>query len=163
MATTSPAAAKAGPPLSPQEGWLSDGHQVPHFGRVLREPLARPALHEPELQNLRRIFPLTWHQSRACTLATLAVPLGCSWIFRPASVSTFSQAAMKGARCTPTPIGTTHSSTITFMVSPGRLPPSWKQLQVAAMSVFPLLVVVHALAATMRRCANFPRVETSGC
>ena len=35
---------------------------------------------------------------------------------------------MVGARCTPTPIGTTHRSTITFMVSPGRLPPSWKQL-----------------------------------
>jgi hypothetical protein len=41
-------------------------------GRVLGEPLARPALHEPELQNVRRLFPLAWHQSRACTLATLS-------------------------------------------------------------------------------------------
>ena len=34
-------------------------------GGVLGEPLARPALHEPERQNLRRLFPVNWHQSRA--------------------------------------------------------------------------------------------------
>ena len=31
--------------------------------RVLGEPLARPALHEPELQNLRRLFPVACHHS----------------------------------------------------------------------------------------------------
>ena len=39
---------------------------------VFREPLTRPALHEPEVQNLLRLFPLAVHQSRACTLATLS-------------------------------------------------------------------------------------------
>ena len=29
-----------------------------------------------------------------CHSPSIAVPLGCSWILRPASVSTFSQAAM---------------------------------------------------------------------
>ena len=41
-------------------------------GRVLGEPLARLGFGKPELQNLRRLFPLAWHQSRACTLATLS-------------------------------------------------------------------------------------------
>ena len=41
-------------------------------GRVLVEPLARLGLGKPELQNLRRLFPLAWPQSRACTLATLS-------------------------------------------------------------------------------------------
>ena len=45
-----------------------------------------------------------------------------------ASVSPFSQAAMEDSRCTPTPIGTTHGSTITFRVTPGGLPPSLKKL-----------------------------------
>jgi hypothetical protein len=41
-------------------------------GRVLGEPLARPALHELEGQNLAGLVALAWHQSRACTLATLS-------------------------------------------------------------------------------------------
>jgi hypothetical protein len=45
-----------------------------------------------------------------------------------ASISTFSQAAMEDARCTPTAIGTTHRSTITFRVNSGGLPPSLKKL-----------------------------------
>jgi hypothetical protein len=41
-------------------------------GRVLGEPLAGPALHKPEVQNLSSRVPVAWHQSRACTLATLS-------------------------------------------------------------------------------------------
>jgi len=34
-------------------------------GRVLGEPLARPALHELEGQNLAGLVALAWHQSSA--------------------------------------------------------------------------------------------------
>jgi len=59
-----------------------------------------------------RIAKNTWSHS-----PSMAVPLGCSWIFKPAAVSTRSHVAMKGARFTPTPTGTTHKSTITFMAN----------------------------------------------
>lgn len=63
-------AARARGPRSgqPQKALLQQGVK----GRVLGEPLTRPALHEPELQNLAGQVPSTIHQSRACTLATLS-------------------------------------------------------------------------------------------
>jgi hydrogenase accessory protein HypB len=125
-------------------------------GKVLGEPRARQGFGEPEGQNLAGLFSLAWHQGRDCTLATLSprlwslsVPLGCSWILRPASVRTFSESTVLGGRCTPTPIGTTRRSTVTFMVSPAELLPSWRSCLVAVVSVFPPLVIIHALAATV--------------
>ena len=56
------------PPRHPQKALLQQGIK----GRVLGKPLARPALHEPELQNLRGLFPVAFHQTRDCTLATLS-------------------------------------------------------------------------------------------
>jgi hypothetical protein len=55
------------PPRQAQKAFPQQGIK----GRVLGEPLARPALQEPEPQNLAGPLPLTIHQKRACLLATL--------------------------------------------------------------------------------------------
>jgi len=58
----------AGPPGQAKEAFAHQGVK----GRILREPLARQGFAEPEDQNLAGLFSLVWHQSNACTLATLS-------------------------------------------------------------------------------------------
>ena len=67
--------------------------------------LAGPGFAQPKRENFAGLIPLAWHHSSAWWQASIAantgshspsmaVPLGWSWILRPASLSTFSQAAM---------------------------------------------------------------------
>ena len=66
---------------SPKESANASMHKAMRHQRILRsnamlidakEPLAWPALHEPELHDLRRLFSVACHQSRTCTLSTLS-------------------------------------------------------------------------------------------
>jgi hypothetical protein len=52
----------------PEEAFPHEGVE----GSVLRKPLARQRLGEPELQNIPGLVALVWHHSSACTLATLS-------------------------------------------------------------------------------------------